>query len=313
MSSLGKIFLYLAAVILAGALAAPQAWHLIQLLPADFLGGLIGQVQGMPFHRYLSRSLQIAAIVLLVPLLRSLRIRSLADFGIIRNRRAWRDLGTGISAGLLGLVLLMALQLLSGACVASVTWGNAVLQALPRVLATAVAVSVIEEFLFRGVLLGFLRQVTIPPVAIVASALLFAAVHFLNLHPEFPTDPRPNWWSGLAMLGAVGGTLPPLPILAWAFGTLFAAGLILGLLTVRTCSLHAAIGLHGIWILGQQLFNKATIFRMVPADGLLPFIGPSQCGGMVPVGIVPLGALLLAGFLAVLLLRKHPVPPESAW
>lgn len=314
MSSLGKIFLYLVTVIVAGALAAPQAWHLIQALPADFAHGLAGQVQGMPFHRYLSRSLQVSAILLLWPLLRSLRVRSLAEFGIVPNPRPWRDLGAGIAAGAFCLGLLLPVLLLTGAFTPHAVWSSELLRALPRVLLTAVVVGVMEEFLFRGVLLGFLRQVMFSSAAIVVSAALFAAVHFLNLpHGSSGSVPdfAPHWWSGLAMLAAVGGALPPFPVLALAFLTLFAAGIILAWLTVRTGALHASIGLHSFWVLGQQLFNKAAVFHVVPAGGLLPFIGPSQCNGMVPIGIIPLASLLLGGFLAAVLLRKRPLPSEG--
>jgi len=312
-SPLGKIFLYLLALLLSGALAAPQAWHLIQLLPPDLLHGLAGQVQGMPFHRYLSRSLQVSAIILLFPLLRSLRIRSLGEFGLIRNPRPWRDLGIGIASGLLCMVLLLPILLLSGAFVANEGWFSGMLRSLPGILATAVAVSLLEEFLFRGVLLGFLRRVTIPPVAVTVSAILFAAVHFLNLpHGSGPALPV-HWWSGLAALAQAGSALPSLPVLTLAFTTLFTAGLILGWLTLRTGSLHAAIGLHAIFILGQQLFNKAASFRLDPPDALLPFVGPSQCSGAVPVGLLPLAALLLGGLLAAVLLRRRPMPPESDW
>jgi membrane protease YdiL (CAAX protease family) len=194
-----------------------------------------------------------------------------------------------------------------------VGWLSGLLRALPGVLATAIIVSVLEEFLFRGVLLGFLRRVTIPPVAVIVSSLLFAAVHFLNL-PHGSTAPlEVHWWSGLAALSAVGASLPSFPLLALAFTTLFTAGLILGWLTLRTGSLQAAIGLHALFILGQQLFNKTAAFRLVPADALMPFIGPSQCSGSVPVGLVPLAALLLGGLLAAVLLRKRPTPPESDW
>ena len=313
MSSLGKIFLYLVAVIFAGALAAPQAWHLIHFLPGDFLHGLAGQIQGMPFHRYLSRSLQVSALVLLWPLLRSLRIRSLAEFGIVPNPRPWKDLGIGLVSGAFCLALLFPILLVTGAFIPRELWFSELLHALPRVLLTAIVVAVMEEFLFRGVLLGFLRQVMIAPVAIVVSAAIFAAVHFLNLPPGSPSDPSPHCWSGFAMLAAIGGALPTFPVLLLAFLTLFAAGLILGWMTVRTGSLQAAIGLHAFWILGQQLFNKAAVFHVVPPGGLLPFIGPSQCNGMVPVGILPLGALLLAGFLAAVLLRKRRVPSEGIW
>ena len=187
------------------------------------------------------------------------------------------------------------------------------IRALPGIIATALAVSLFEEFLFRGVLLGFLRQVMIPPVAVVFSALLFAVVHFANLPRGSGADLPLHWWSSLASFAAVGRTLPPLSVLSLAFTTLFTAGLILGWLTVRTGSLHAAIGLHALFILGQQLFNKAAEFCLSPPGALLPFIGPSQCSGVVPVGIVPLGALLLAGFLAAVLLRKRPVPHETIW
>jgi membrane protease YdiL (CAAX protease family) len=312
-SPLGKIFLYLFALLLSGALAAPQAWHLIHFLPPDLFHGLAGQVQGMPFHRYLSRSLQVSAIILLFPLLRSLRIRSLGEFGLIRNPRPWKDLGTGSASGLLCMALLLPILLLSGAFVANTGWFSGLLRALPGIVATAVVVSVLEEFLFRGVLLGFLRRVTIPSVAVTVSAIIFAAVHFLNL-PHGSSAPLPvHWWSGLAALAAAGAAMPSLPMLVLAFMTLLTAGLILGWLTLRTGSLHAAIGLHAIFILGQQLFNKAASFRLVPPDALLPFIGPAQCSGAVPVGLLPLAALLLAGFLALVLLRKRPMPPESDW
>jgi membrane protease YdiL (CAAX protease family) len=308
-SSLGKIFLYLVLVLLGGALAAPQAWHLIQLIPPDWLHGLIGKVQGMPFHRYLSRSLQVAAILLLWPLLRSLRIRSLAEFGIMRNPCTLSDLSVGLAAGVLCAVLLQPMLLLSGSFVLRYGWDTSVLHDLSRILMTAIVVAAIEEFLFRGVLLGFFRQFTSPALAIVFSSVLFAGVHFLNLPSTGVHASSPVWWSGLATMGSIGSALPTWPILWLAFATLFVAGLILAWMTIRTASLWAGFGLHSCWILGQQLFNSAAGFQMNSSGGFLPFIGPSQCNGMVPVGLVPLGSLLLAGILAAVLLRNRVRPP----
>ena len=114
------------------------------------------------------------------------------------------------------------------------------------------------------------------------------------------------------MLGSIGSALPPWPILVLAFATLFAAGLILAWMTIRTASLWAGFGLHSCWILWQQLFNAAAGFQVTPSGGLLPFFGPSQCNGMVPVGLVPLASLLIAGVLAALLLRKREHPPIFA-
>ena len=311
MSSLGKIFLYLVAVLLAGALAAPQAWNAIHALPPDLLHGFAGKVQSMPFHRYLSRSLQVSALVLLWPLLRSLRIRSLREFGLVPNTRPLRDLAVGMAAGALCMVLLLPAQILSGAYLLAPDWSARILSSLPRILGTALLVAVMEEFLFRGVILGFIRQFAVTWASVVASAFLFASVHFVGLPPgeAGPTDPR--WWGGLAMLASAGSSLPPAGILLGAFSTLFAAGIILGWLTVRTGSLHAAIGLHGVWIFGEQAFNKAAGFHVFPRDAMMPFYGPSQCSGVVPVGLVPLAALLLAGSLAFLLLRRRPLPQAA--
>jgi len=307
---LGKIFLYVAAVLLSGALAAPQAWNLIHLLPADLFHGFAGQVQGMPFHRYFSRSLQVSAIILLLPLLRSLRIRSLREFGLLPNPRPWKDLGIGLIAGCFCMGLLMPLLLGFGFYVPKPEAFSLMTHALPRILSTAVAVALLEEFLFRGVLLGFFRQVMLAPVAVIASALIFASVHFLHFSSPSSADLAPSWWSGFEMFGGIGRSLPPFGIFFWAFSTLFVAGLILGWLTVRTASLYPSIGLHAIWILGQQLFNKGALYQVTPPGGLLPLIGPSQCSGMVPVGILPLLCLILAGSLAILLLRKRARPPE---
>jgi len=303
--SLGKIFLYLLLVLIGGALASPIAWHLIQMLPPDLLGGLIGKVQGMPFHRYLSRSLQVAAILLLLPLLRSLRVRSLGELGLHGSTRPMTDLGIGILAGLFCILLLEAASLASGPFALYPEWEGPLLAALPRLLLTAIVVAILEEFLFRGILLGFLRQATNPVVAIILSALLFSGVHFLNFTPAASGDASPLWYSGLSVLGSLGNSFPPWPVFGWAFTTLLAAGLILAWMTVRTGSLLAAIGLHGSWILGQQSFNLSAYYLVKPPGSLLPFFGPPQCHGMVPVGIIPLGALILACILAGILLRER--------
>ena len=308
-SSLGKIFLYVFLVLLGGALAAPLAWHLVQILPPHLFHGHLGQIQAMPFHRYFSRSLQVSALLLLWPLLRSLRIRSLEEFGLIPNLRPLRDAGIGFLAGLLCAMLLQPLLILSGAFALDTGWSSLLLPALPRILVTALLVAVLEEFLFRGVLLGFFRQVTTPLAAILLSAALFAGVHFLNLSSSGADALPPRWWSGLVMIGSIGHALPSWHLLAWAFATLFAAGAILAWMTVRTGSLWAAIGLHGSLILGQQLFNTAAGFQVNPQDGLLPLFGPPQCNGMVPVGLVPLASIMLSGLFAAVLLRKRAQPP----
>ena len=128
-------------------------------------------------------------------------------------------------------------------------------------------------------------------------------LHFVSL-PKAEVG-IPEWWSGYSLLCSLGKALPPFPVLCWAFLTLFAAGTLLGWMVVRTRSLWSSIGLHASWIFGQQVFNAVAVFAAIPQDSFLPFIGPSQCNGMVPVGLVPLASLLIAGILAVLLLKHQ--------
>ncbi len=305
MRSLGKIFLYVVLVLLGGALAAPQAWHLIQGMPPEWLGGLIGKVQGMPFHRYLSRSLQVAAILLLWPLLRSLRVRSLREFGLFPDDRPGRDLLAGVAAGVVSVLLLQPALLASGAFALHALWSPGV---LPRILLTAVVVALLEEFLFRGVILGFFRQSMRPSWAVLCSSLLFASLHFFNL-PSSSGREAPRWSDGLAALGAMGAALPSGVLFCWAFGSLVLAGMILAWVTIRTGSLWTAVGLHGCWIFGQQLFASLAAFRGASPAEYLPWCGPAQCHGAVPVGIIPLLSLMVAGGIAAFLLQKRPLPP----
>lgn len=303
--SLGKIFLYAFFVLLGGALAAPQVWVLIQHLPPDLLHGLLGEVQRMPFHRYLSRSIQVASILLLVPLLLSLHVHSLEELGLYANQRKLRDLLVGLAAGIPAALLLVSALLLSGAFEVHINWKPSV---LPRIAVTAVVVAVLEEFLFRGVLLGFLRQFLGRWIAIVCSALIFSGLHFLNLPSSGVEKTPPTWTSGLSSLASLREGLPSWPLLGWAFGTLLLAGIILAWMTTRTGSLWASIALHGSWVFIQQLFNSIAGYRHLPPEAFLPYVGPAQCHGAVPVGVDALLALLLAGVIAILLLRKRPWP-----
>jgi len=303
--SLGKIFLYALFALVAGALAAPLVWHLIQFLPAGGLHGYIGEIQRMPFHRYLSRSIQVVAILILWPLLRSLKIRSLEEIGLYRNPHPFRDIGVGLSAGIPSVVMLLAALFISGAFEFHSTWSISV---IPRILLTSLIVAMLEEFLFRGLMLGFFRQFLGNGFAIFCSACLFALLHFMNLPSVGPAEEKPHWWSGLVAFYHLGSTLPPTPIMAWAFGSLFLAGCILAWMTVRTGSLWASIGLHGCWIFGQQLFNSMTSYRHLSSEAFLPFTGPAQCHGAVPIGLDTLFSIFLAGALAVILLRRRPRP-----
>ena len=159
-------------------------------------------------------------------------------------------------------------------------------------------------------ILGFCRQFLGNNLALFLSAVIFALLHFLNLPSSGVAGEAPKWWSGFAALALMGGGLPSYSIFAWAFGTLLLAGVVLGWMTIRTGSLWASIGLHGSWVFFQQLFNSIAGYHHPESGSFLPFVGPSQCHGAVPVGLDALVSLFFAGVLAAVLLRNRPEPRQ---
>ncbi len=276
--ALGKIVLYLAVVVLLGTLLAPPIYWMLQ------------QTLEYPFNRYLSRTIQVTALVLLGPLLLWLGIRSPREFGLERNPRAARDAMAGLS------LALAPGALLAGACllfdVYRIKEDLAPLLLL-RIVVTAGCVAVVEEFLFRGVLLGLAARSFGRWPAALGVSVVFAGVHFLR--PGKGADSSVEWWGGLAQIVRVfDAALPPSLWIA-GFLSLLTAGLILAFATLRTRSLWLSIGLHAGWIFCQQALLWLAKYRVKPPEALFPWIGPNVVSGAVPTGLVPLGVLLLTG------------------
>lgn len=289
MSPLAKILLYLAVVVLAAAILSPPIYWLVH--------GVLDH----PFHRYFSRVAQVSAIVLLVPLLFWLRIRSPREFGLERNVHPARDFLSGLGIAIAPVVLLGIGYFVFDVYRFHPEWEFA---KLARIAGTAVVVAAVEEFLFRGVALGLAARLIGGCRAALAVSLVFAGVHFLK--PARQPDEVVHWWSGFSQLSSVFGALPAPAVLGFAFVSLFVAGLILASAALRTHSLWLPIGLHAGWILGQQGLQWVGKTRAKPGDAFLPWVGPNVVSGAVPTGLLPLFALLLTALAVWLYLRHAP-------
>ena len=104
-----KILVYLVAVLTAGGLVAPWVFWGGQALAE---AGVTDWLAKFPFHRVLSRSVQISALVLLWPALRWIGLRRVADLGLERNLSAGRDLMAGLLLSI-GIVALLAVFFVS--------------------------------------------------------------------------------------------------------------------------------------------------------------------------------------------------------
>ena len=284
-----------AVVFLACLLSPPLYWTGTWLAGA----GILTMVEGFPFHRYFSRSIQISALLLLWPTFRWIGIRRLTELGIEKNSAWRRDLALGFLIAFLPVLALGAGYFSTGVFAFRDDWEAS---KLVRVAGTAIAVSLLEEFLFRCVFLGLCLLVMGRLAAVVFSACFFAAVHFLKTSRQ-PMEGGVTWISGFEQLPLLFSSAPPWPLLGWGFLSLFVAGLLLAWGTLRTRSLFIAIGLHAGWILGQQGMQVLGRFQPRPPESLLPWIGPNVVSGAVPTGLVPLFVLLVTAALVALYLR----------
>ncbi len=254
---LAKLSLYLVAVVLLAALLSPPLYAALQ-----------GVFEGVPFHRFFNRVVLVVALALLWPALRWMNIRGMSELGLVKNPRAVRDLATGLALALLPLLVLAVVYF--GFDIyrvkKEIPWAN-----IFKIAATVAFVPVVEEALFRGVLLGIsVRSLGRWAGAVLVSAV-FAVVHFIRQHGE-ATDV--HWWSGFALLGSVFPGADDMPETLAGAANLFVIGLILAAAALRTCSLWLPIGLHAGWVLGQQLINLVGKYRVKPTpDALLPWWG----------------------------------------
>ncbi|HEY5791717.1 MAG TPA: CPBP family intramembrane glutamic endopeptidase [Chthoniobacterales bacterium] len=303
MSPLLKIALYLLAVLAAAVFLSPPVYGFFQWL-ADV--GIFTGFAGFPFHRFFTRIAQIAALVLLWPLVRWLNIRSIRELGIDQNPVFGRDLLAGFA------ITLVLMAILGG-----IYFGAEIYRVRPhvdwikllRIAASAAFVGVIEEFLFRAVLLGLAVKAFGRTGGVLLSAGLFAAVHFLR--PSREGAEVVTWTSGFGQLFSFVEAAPALPLLVAGMASLFAVGLVLASVTVRTHSLALAIGIHAAWVFGQQSLSVIGKYRVKPGDALLPWVGPNLVSGAVPTGLLPLAVLGVTALLLGLYLKYVPRPPAT--
>ena len=286
-----RLLAYFAGVILLACLLSPPLYWAGSALAEH---GVLPFLKGFPFHRYFSRCFQLAALLMLWPAFRWIGIRRLGELGIERNPLWRRDLLAGLAIAFLPVLALGAGYLAfhiyrwkSGIPLVPGLW----------ILATASAVAILEEFLFRGVLLGLCLRSMRPVAAVLVSSAVFAVVHFMRVAKP-ASEEVVNWTSGFAQLPHVFSSAPQWPVLGWGIFSLLLAGILLAVVTLRTRSLFLPIGLHAGWIIGQQGLQWVAKFRIKPPEALLPWVGPNVVSGAVPTGLIPAAVLLLTMALA---------------
>lgn len=280
-----RLLVYLLAIVLIGALLAPPLFWGAQSLNAH---GWFAFLSRYDFETYFHRALLLVAVILFWPLVRSLEIRNLEDLQLERNPHRWRDLIAGF--------LLSAIPLLCCAAIliatpvfsvrGEINWAR-----VANVAAAAIAVPIIEELFFRGLILGALLKTRRQLLSIFLTSALYSIVHFLKA-PEHTSD-EVTWTSGFNSIAHAFVQFSD-PILVGAgFTTLFLIGWILAEARLLTRSLWLPIGLHAGWILTAGVFNKIALRQLM----IVPWLGKSLLVGIVPLAIAALTWLLMRSWL----------------
>jgi hypothetical protein len=274
---------------LLGALAAPPLYWAGQILIAH---RIVPGLAAFDFETYFHRALLIAALGLLWPLLRSLRVGSWKDLELEKNPRAGADVVAGFLIA--AVPLLCAGVVFIGLHIYSLR--HAFLWAkMPQVLIAASVVPILEELLFRGFILGVLLRSFSRLNALLLTSALFSIIHFLKAPEQTSPNESVSWVSGFVSIGHSFWQFGNPLLLAAGFLTLFAIGCILADARLQTRSLWPPIGLHAGWIFANGLFSKAAHREMLA----LPWLGKDLL-----VGIVPL-ILALASWAAMRGWLKH--------
>jgi uncharacterized protein len=248
------------------------------------------------FSRYFSRALVMAAVVLLPFLLHRLRASQspVTGYDDFWRRVTWKSALLQCAVGwLIAGGLLYGMERGVEAAGAYTLRPHPVdfTEALRRSLAPALVVPLVEEWLFRGVLLGLWLRFSKPLTACIGTSLIFAFIHFLKLPVEAEMAQPTSLLAGFVLLGKLlWHFTEPLFFIA-DFTTLFVLGMILAHARLRTGALWFSLGLHAGWIMAFKGFNLS--FSPVLNHPLHPWwVGETLRSGLLPLLTLSLTAVI---------------------
>lgn len=314
-SSVFKILAFLLGTMLLGALLAPPLYLGGKKVVAEgwiaggWLDSLHGSMERARFSRYFNRSVLLAGALLIWPALRWLNAgrgatprRSLRQAFQLAPNPHW--------AGhlLIGFLLAAGTLLLLGGFYIGQGWylwrdsGEALAGVLGAALITGFAVGFLEESVFRGALQAVASNWLRPRALFLALAAFFAVIHFFNpphgLEAKTVTATTGLWMVGQIFAHFFSQFANPSFLLA-EFAVLFAIGLVLGYVRMKTASLWLGIGLHAGWVFGVKTLSPLTVRAFAPGEKM-PWLGET-----LRVGAVSCLVVLFTGFLLWLWLRKR--------
>jgi membrane protease YdiL (CAAX protease family) len=248
----------IAAGLAAIALLAYPAWLLVT------------PVLDVPFHRVANRIGMLALLIGFILVARRLGLADRGSLGYSLPRPAFVvETGIGIVLGIVTMLPVIALLFALGLrepkdLVPGTSFSVIALAGL----GSGLVVAFIEETFLRGAMYTGIARQSGTRIAILATALIYSATHFIGRYKVPAADV--DAWSGLALLGgALRSFAQPLGI-ADAFLCLTGVGILLGMVRRYTGNIAACIGLHAGWVCVIAVVREVSMRRTGhPWDGLV--------------------------------------------
>lgn len=303
-SGIGAVLIWVVGSLVMAAIIAPWMYQGGKWLAATaelrelpgFIESLAASCRRARIDRYYDRSLLLSALVLLPPLLR--RIHRLRDAGEPMPEpragfswpKGWLQIGIGFAiAG--GLLWTLAMILDAAGAYTLKEQPPGAGRVLIKGVMPAIAAPLLEEWLFRGILLGLWLRFARPATAVIGSSLVFAFLHFLKPPDGYEVATPDHPLAGFELLGKILLHFGDPYFFVTDFAVLFVVGLILAWARLRTGALWFPVGLHAGWVFAFKCYN--LFYEMTPDHPLRPWgIGESLRSGLLPLLTLALTALV---------------------
>jgi len=175
-------------------------------------------------------------------------------------------------------------------------------------LASGLSVAVIEEFLFRGAILGILCHSLGKRRGLFWTTTVFAVLHFLKPPADGTLpDEHVTWASGFWVLTQLFRGFGEWNHFLGEFLLLFAVGWVLAQARQKSDGLWLSIGLHAGWVAGMKYFGGLiNLTAGLKAGEFAPWMVLNTCRAIVSpvVGIMPVVVVGLTGLATVWLVSR---------
>jgi membrane protease YdiL (CAAX protease family) len=236
---------------------------LLVLLAALSLACIVSYfiVQGIgdliSFRQLINRLAQLFLILSIFPAMAYLKINK-EELGFSQRPVFFKQLLQGFGLGFMSLLPVFVILYVLKINVIDETqlWTAGLLAKYTAInLSLALLISLIEEPLFRGILLAGLNKKLPVMAAILITSTYYAGLHFLSSDTDIPVQDI-KLLSGFKLLGEAFCNLPN-PEMLSAFFALLMVGIFLGVLRTQVkASLGLCIGCHTCWVWQIKMSKK---------------------------------------------------------